>query len=96
MTDAKTLPPQPTFDRKVIALAAGLFLVGWLIGREVGDSWIPSPFAPEKDRPVLRFLSKVARLGLWVMMAAEKPPADEGLHYAHVVNPNRLNHREGW
>ena len=92
-----TLPPQPKMDRRVIALAAGLFLAGWLIGREVGDSWLPAPFAPQHDRPVLRFLAKVAKLGLWVMMAAEKPPQDEGSHYAHVkFTPDRVNHREGW
>lgn len=62
-----------------------------------------SPFSPKpKDRPVLRLLARVAKLGLWVALAAEKPPTPEENRERQSLakfdeNGNRvLNHEEGW
>ena len=33
-----------------------------------------SPVRPQPQRPVLSFLSRIARLGLWVMLAGEQSP----------------------
>jgi hypothetical protein len=60
-----------------------------------------SPIKPKPDRPVLRFLAKVAKLGLWVMWAAEpQPQPTENLVYhaqAYDKDGNRvLDHGKGW
>ena len=60
-----------------------------------------SPIKPKPDRPVLRFLAKVAKLGLWVMWAAEpQPQPTENLVYhaqAYDKEGNRvLDHGKGW
>lgn len=80
-------------DRKVVMFAAAAFVAGWLLGAQ-GEA-IPNPFKPEPDRPFLRFVARVAKFGLWVMMAAERPPETNHGHYARV-NPNTISHREGW
>jgi hypothetical protein len=58
-----------------------------------------SPLKPQQDRPVLRFLARVAKLGLWVMAVADPPPAQQ--HYvvhARVDSDGHrvLNHGQGW
>ena len=60
-----------------------------------------SPIKPQPERPVLRFLAKVAKLGLWVMWAAElQPQPTENLVYhaqAYDKDGNRvLDHGKGW
>jgi hypothetical protein len=60
-----------------------------------------SPIKPEEPkRPILRFLGKVAKLGLWVMWAAEPAPQQEGLVYhaqQYDADGNRvLDHAKGW
>jgi len=58
-----------------------------------------SPLKPHQDRPVLRFVQRLARLGLWVMWAAEPAP-DQDRYVVHArvdENGNRvLNHGQGW
>jgi len=60
-----------------------------------------SPIKPKPDRPVLRLIQRLARVGLWVMWAAEpQPPANENLVYhaqAYDREGNRvLDHGKGW
>jgi hypothetical protein len=58
-----------------------------------------SPVKPEPSRPVLRFVQRLARLGLWAMMFAEPPPAEQAyvVHARVDENGNRvLNHGQGW
>jgi hypothetical protein len=66
-----------------------------------------SPFIPhEKPRPVLKFLSKIAKFGLWFALAAEKAPLKEehdpsqdaiGSIVKYDEQGNRiLNHEGGW
>ena len=60
-----------------------------------------SPIKPKPDRPVLRLLARVAKLGLWVMWAAEpQPQSTENLVYhaqAYDKEGNRvLDHGKGW
>jgi hypothetical protein len=47
----------------VLALVVAFLLGGW-----IGDEARPQP-----DRPVLRFLAKMARTGLWLMVVGEQP-----------------------
>jgi len=59
-----------------------------------------SPLKPQQDRPVLRLLARVARLGLWVAMFAEpQPAATDGLvyHAGYDEHGQRiLDHGKGW
>lgn len=84
-------------QRKVCAVAIVALAIGWWATHSES-----SPFVPDKpqDRPILKFIARVARLGLWLALAAEKPPAE--VEQRQVVarfdeNGNRvLNHEEGW
>ena len=59
-----------------------------------------SPVKPEPSRPVLRFIQRIARLGLWAMMFAEQPPAEQPQYVVHArvdEDGNRvINHGQGW
>ena len=58
-----------------------------------------SPIKPQQDRPVLRFLARLAKTGLWVMMFAEPPPADQAYVVQSRVDSEGhrvLNHGQGW
>ena len=59
-----------------------------------------SPVKPEPARPVLRLIQRLARLGLWAMMFAEQPPAEQPQYVVHArvdADGHRvLNHGEGW
>lgn len=84
----------PKFDRKAITLAVAIFAGGWMIGQQAGDSFLP--WQPNgKSRPVMKFLARLAKTGLWVMLAAEQPQPEA--HYTnHAYRHGELNHREGW
>jgi hypothetical protein len=59
-----------------------------------------SPVKPEPQRPVLRFVQRLARLGLWAMMFAEQPPAEQPQYVVHArvdEDGHRvINHGQGW
>jgi hypothetical protein len=58
-----------------------------------------SPVKPEPARPVLRFVQRLARLGLWAMAFAEQPPAEQAyvVHARVGADGHRvLNHGQGW
>jgi hypothetical protein len=59
-----------------------------------------SPIKPQQDRPVLRFLARLAKTGLWVMMFAEPAPADSQQYVVHARVDSEghrvLNHGQGW
>jgi hypothetical protein len=58
-----------------------------------------SPVKPEPQRPVLRFVQRLARIGLWAMMFAEQPPAEQAyvVHARVDADGHRvLNHGQGW
>jgi hypothetical protein len=38
--------------------------------------WLASSPAPKPDRPVVRFVSRIAKNFLWVALLAERPPAE--------------------
>jgi hypothetical protein len=54
---------------------------------------------PASDRPILRLVQRLARLGLWVMWAADPPPTEEFyvVHARVDEDGNRIiNHGRGW
>lgn len=58
-----------------------------------------SPIKPEQDRPVLRFLARIAKTGLWVMMFAEPAPTDQSYVVQSRVDSDGhrvINHGQGW
>lgn len=53
------------------------------------------PFSPHPNRPVLRLLARVAKLGLWVAAFCDPPPDQE--QYVRGCAPDDvLCHVEGW
>jgi len=59
-----------------------------------------SPIKPQPDRPVLRLIQRLARVGLWVMWCADPPPAEPQHYVVHArvdADGHRvLNHGQGW
>jgi hypothetical protein len=71
----------------------------------VGVTWCAatsdySPIKPQRERPVLRLIQRLARVGLWVMWCAEPPPPSANMVY-HAQQYDRDGHRvvdnaKGW
>jgi hypothetical protein len=59
-----------------------------------------SPIKPKPDRPVLRLIQRLARVGLWVMWCAEPPPPSPNMVYhaqAYDRDGNRvIDNAKGW
>lgn len=74
-------------DRRLVyAFIAGLAFAWWM---NSGASPAPSPFnpfgPPAPQRPVMRFLAKIAKTFLWVALVAEEPPKTQsGIVHAKV------------
>lgn len=83
--------PRPWHDRRVIAAGLVVFALGWFAGQG------RNPLAPPKpDRPVLTALARLAKLGLWVLVAEPVPEDPRPEQLVIVSRTDRLNHREGW
>lgn len=90
MSDETPATPKPFWvDRKIIAAGVGVFLLGWFLGQQPVNPW-----KPQKDRPVLTLLAKVAKTGLWLLVV--EPVPDNLPEYTVVADHNRINHRRGW
>ena len=83
-----------------------LLVVGLVVGFWAGAS-PSSPVNPNPPRPVAHALARVvrlgARLGLWMALAGEQPPAapeqrQQLVHAPQVDSEGhpRVDHREGW
>lgn len=83
----------------VIASCLACVVAGYLIGSVEGFNPL-SPLAPQRDRPIVRLLSRVAKLGLWVMVFTEPAPQSPELQYAsqrvHCPAGSIVCHQEGW
>lgn len=91
MTDCKKTKAK--WDTRTIAAAVVLFAAGFVLGQANHGF---SPWQPESDRPVLRFVARVAKLGLWIMVADQPPVPDTG-YVAHCKPGEQcISHREGW
>lgn len=56
-----------------------------------------NPFRPHQDRPVVRFLQRLAKLGLWVAVFAEPQPQPvEQAYAAQHCDGSMICHAEGW
>ena len=62
-------------QKQIVAAAAAILIGGVVLGSLAGGRGPkPHPWAPEKDRPVLKFLARIAKTFLWVALVAEKNP----------------------
>jgi hypothetical protein len=91
---ATSSPATKPLDKRLLAAAVGVFVVGWVIGQNSpGGSF---PWQPEKPRPVLTALARLAKFGLWLMVV-EPPPPDLPPERSFVKHdPDYISHREGW
>ena len=90
-------------DRKLVGIVLVALAIGWWLGSSNHSPLNPHPVP---DRPVLTALARVARLaarlGLWVALAAEKPPEPEQQPQIVKAPPvdseghRVVNHGEGW
>ena len=83
--------PKPD-HRQTIAAAIVCLALGWWLATSPESPVRPDP---RPDRPVLTFLARVAKLGLWVMLAGEQPQQPTS-NYIAQHGPHALNHGEGW
>ena len=68
-----------------IAIIAAL-VVAFLLGGWIGDEVRPKP-----QRPVLKFLGKAARLGLWLLVAESNEPSEPQYAKTHF-DPDHIDH----
>jgi hypothetical protein len=82
-------------DRNIVIAGLVCLAIGWWLASSPA-----SPIRPEAEprRPVLRFIAKVAKGFLWVMMVAERPPQEANIVHARIDADGHqvLNHGQGW
>lgn len=87
-------------DKRMVVIAVAAFAIAWFVATNQGNSVIPNPFVPQKpDRPVLRFIAKVAKTVLWVAVFAEPRPQPQSHYVQTQIGPDGhecLNHAEGF
>lgn len=90
-----------TLDRRTVWIVVVALVLGWWLGSSPASPVNPHPVP---DRPILTALARLtrtaARLGLWLAVAAEPPPAtgQERL-VQHVYDADGhpiVDHGEGW
>lgn len=81
----------------IVAMCVACLVAGYLAACVPGFDPI-NPFHPKKpDRPVARLLSRLAKLGLWVMVFADPPPNPQYRTVsARVDEGSMICHAEGW
>ena len=76
----------------VVCLAC--LVAGWWL-----TSSSPLAPSPERERPVLKAIARIARSLLWVSLLAEAPP-EESRSYAHArldaMGQPVIDHSRGW
>lgn len=73
-------------DKRTVLVAVAVLAFAWFAANNQGGGIIPNPFAPQRpDRPVLKFIARVAKTFLWVAVFAEGRPHDQAGHSLHVV-----------
>lgn len=83
--------------RAVVMSCIACLVAGYLVASVPGFDPI-NPLNPRPQRPVLKFLARVAKLGLWVTVFAEPAPQPVEQQYAasHCEGRTMVCHGEGW
>jgi len=83
--------------RSVLLIAIACIVVGCLASAVPGFDPL-NPFSPKPQRPVIKFLARLAKLGLWVTVFAEPQPLPPEQQYAarHTDGRAMVCHAEGW
>jgi hypothetical protein len=84
----------PLSRRVLVASCAACLVVGYLVASVPGFDPV-NPFHPKHDRPVARFLARVAKFGLWLTVFAEPPPRSVE-HVYSARHDSMVCHAEGW
>jgi hypothetical protein len=84
--------------RRAVILSCLACLVAGYIAASVPGFDPVNPFVPKRpDRPVARFLAKLAKIGLWVtVFASPAPQSLEQSYSARLGDDGVLCHAEGW
>jgi len=80
--------------RSLLLVALACLVVGYLVSSVPGFDPL-NPFHPQPQRPVIKFLARLAKLGLWVTVFAQPQPPQQ---YAarHTDDRAMICHAEGW
>lgn len=73
------------------AACLACLVAGYLVACVPGFDPV-NPFVPKRDRPVIRFFQRLAKLGLWVAVFTDPPPMQERVYRSQGT----LCHSEGW
>ena len=82
--------------RTVIAICAAFLVAAYFVSN-TGFNPL-DPLRPANDRPFVRFLARVAKIGLWVAVFAEPSNQEPRVQYKDYRNRDEamICHREGW
>jgi hypothetical protein len=82
--------------RAVVLSCLACLVAGYLAASVPGFDPV-NPFHPRPQRPMLKLLSRFAKLGLWFTVFAEAPPRPVEQQYAAVhCDRSMVCHAEGW
>ena len=83
--------------RGIVASCLACLVAGYLAASVPGFDPV-NPFHPKPQRPFLKLVSRLAKLGLWVTVFAEPPPRPVEQQYAaaHCDDRTMVCHAEGW
>jgi hypothetical protein len=83
--------------RAIVLSCLGCLVAGYLAASVPGFDPV-NPFNPRPQRPFLKFVSRLAKLGLWMTVFAEPAPRPVEQQYAaaHCGDRSLVCHAEGW
>lgn len=82
--------------RTLVLSCLACLVAGYLIACVPGFDPV-NPFVPKNDRPVVRFLARLAKVGLWMTVFMEPQPQPVEQQYAaRHCEGSMVCHAEGW
>jgi hypothetical protein len=82
--------------RSILLVGLACLAIGYLVSTVPGFNPI-NPFHPQPQRPVINFLARLAKLGLWVTMFAEPQQPQQQYAARHGDDhKSMICHSEGW
>lgn len=83
--------------RSIVLACIGCLVAGYLSASVPGFDPV-NPFHPKPQRPIIKLISRLAKLGLWVTVFAEPAPRPVEQQYAasHCDDRTLVCHAEGW